>query len=783
MALAREEKSGYPSHGSTNASYLFRLASFRSFVTYDPHVSFIQLASSGFYYAGDNRFIKCQACGNAVVIWSVASDPSDGRYHRDTCLYAVSGSQRSEGDDDLQTDGCTAQPLPATTYDEVTDAQPRGRGVGSTANSNHDVFTADVNRSGHHTRLNVNSSNSLMPQEQSNASIDTPYMPREDATSIDTPYIPWEDAKNEAISPIEPPHTTRVRTHTSSESSGYTSDDTFYDLDLCNPECATWDSNSTACSKNPGHFAYFPIHPLTLQQIPSSARHPDVITFLKLCADLTVRINISNVSKRRSPSDPLHSKSSHMRYGTGFMLEEPMELTTGHTATQAAKSSGRWSEIIRKRLPLLNKNKTSEIYISTNRHLVFDEMEAKRTVVEFNFDHGSKVALKVSRMTRSTTFPGDNCVTLVCTSSDLGLIQRLVRTKDEIAKLSEKFPRKVKECMTKKLFIIHHPHGGDKVLSYGDSVRVMYAMKEAESNSNRRLVKLSGQPSLAHYDSNDSLSKALMYAADTCEGSSGAPVISFKSIFASGGTRTFHLDIWMHNGADISNNLGVSALKVYSQEELHSDNRLRQLNVASQERDESDDDTDNQEVSSPVFKVTSHPSYPAYVVHQKRLESFDNSELPSFLRPGHLATAGFFYAGYSDCVRCFQCGLGLRSWKHGDDIYVEHEKHRPNCQYLQIQQKSRRNITSTNEIEEGVTSTYRDSSSAVSDKDVIVTLLEQENAKLKDQLTCKVCSRAQIKDLFLPCGDLYACSECSRLLTHCPLCNKQILATVNTFFT
>ncbi|CAL1534118.1 unnamed protein product [Lymnaea stagnalis] len=47
---------------------------------------------------------------------------------------------------------------------------------------------------------------------------------------------------------------------------------------------------------------------------------------------------------------------------------------------------------------------------------------------------------------------------------------------------------------------------------------------------------------------------------------------------------------------------------------------------------------------------------------------------------------------------------------------------------------------------------------------------------------CKVCCKSPIKDLFLPCGELYACSECSKLLTHCPSCNTQILATVTTYF-
>lgn len=67
-------------------------------------------------------------------------------------------------------------------------------------------------------------------------------------------------------------------------------------------------------------------------------------------------------------------------------------------------------------------------------------------------------------------------------------------------------------------------------------------------------------------------------------------------------------------------------------------------------------------------------------------------------------------------------------------------------------------------------------------ENIKVALLEKENRALQKQLTCRVCKQAPIKELFLPCGDLYACEECSKSLSHCPACNKQILATVKTYF-
>lgn len=39
-------------------------------------------------------------------------------------------------------------------------------------------------------------------------------------------------------------------------------------------------------------------------------------------------------------------------------------------------------------------------------------------------------------------------------------------------------------------------------------------------------------------------------------------------------------------------------------------------------------------------------------------------------------------AGYADCVRCFYCGVGLKHWVATDDVWTEHVRWRPECEYL-----------------------------------------------------------------------------------------------------
>ncbi|XP_054448227.1 baculoviral IAP repeat-containing protein 3 [Pteronotus mesoamericanus] len=52
------------------------------------------------------------------------------------------------------------------------------------------------------------------------------------------------------------------------------------------------------------------------------------------------------------------------------------------------------------------------------------------------------------------------------------------------------------------------------------------------------------------------------------------------------------------------------------------------------------------------------------------------------VHPEELASAGFYYMGYNDDVKCFCCDGGLRCWEPGDDPWVEHAKWFPSCEYL-----------------------------------------------------------------------------------------------------
>ncbi|KAK0064340.1 baculoviral IAP repeat-containing protein 2-like isoform X1 [Biomphalaria pfeifferi] len=236
--------------------------------------------------------------------------------------------------------------------------------------------------------------------------------------------------------------------------------------------------------------------------------------------------------------------------------------------------------------------------------------------------------------------------------------------------------------------------------------------------------------------------------------------------------------------------------------------------------------------------------YPVYSDAVKRLQSFATWPANHFLSINVLVNAGFFFAGYSDCVRCYSCGLGLRSWKPGDDVDVEHKRFRPSCSLLQLKQRNNvannvasnvasndpsvparpiangdaptpdtaiRDSISITITEEQVPaqnvtsplSTIHDlppapirngqpvasasqASSVQRDmrsvSDVARKLLQRENETLKQQMKCKSCHTADVQDLFLPCGHMSTCKQCSNKFSQCPACGKRILGTVNVYF-
>ncbi|KAH9510066.1 hypothetical protein Btru_043414 [Bulinus truncatus] len=80
--------------------------------------------------------------------------------------------------------------------------------------------------------------------------------------------------------------------------------------------------------------------------------------------------------------------------------------------------------------------------------------------------------------------------------------------------------------------------------------------------------------------------------------------------------------------------------------------------------------------------VTERPKRSEYAVKEQRIKTFSSWPRSHHLDVGDLADAGFYYAGYSDCARCFFCGGGLRNWEEEDNVFVEHARWFPKCAFI-----------------------------------------------------------------------------------------------------
>ncbi|KAH9504936.1 hypothetical protein Btru_061099 [Bulinus truncatus] len=424
------------------------------------------------------------------------------------------------------------------------------------------------------------------------------------------------------------------------------------------------------CERNPGHFGCTPIKYVTQDHLSGPARHPYVVQLLQTFSLLTVRIIIKLTNVGRSD----HSSNI---VGTGFVSfrgsGETQKMTTTHedNGVNGFRNTNDCSN------DMFNNNNDSFIRIETNKHLVSHGQDPGNVTVEFFYDDPCRSNVKTLDVVSilSGQNNGEYGSVLVCRSPDVTLVHQVDQCKQQILNLIANIPDDVKEFLSKKVFIIHHLHGREQHLSHGDCVQVKYKLVADEVNKKSKLHKLSSTDS---ENVPDSL-KMLLYTADTCPGTAGAPVITFSKLSPGG---QFVLDVQMHNGLNKQHELGCTILKACRPDDLVSTYPPKHdIKADGQQKTISDvlPNSTSKLRTSPL----PHPSYPAYTTKQKRLDSYIGWCHNDIHEPDYLAQVGFFYAGYSDCVRCFQCGLGLRSWKPGDHVLSEHSKYRSDCPFLQ----------------------------------------------------------------------------------------------------
>ncbi|CAM9790073.1 unnamed protein product [Lampetra planeri] len=97
-------------------------------------------------------------------------------------------------------------------------------------------------------------------------------------------------------------------------------------------------------------------------------------------------------------------------------------------------------------------------------------------------------------------------------------------------------------------------------------------------------------------------------------------------------------------------------------------------------------DTQNSACSASPMARTTRARNPEMHSVVARLATYQAWPSTANVAAQPLATAGFYYTGHGDNVKCFHCDGGLRNWEQGDNPWYEHGKWFPRCAFL-LQQK------------------------------------------------------------------------------------------------
>lgn len=262
------------------------------------------------------------------------------------------------------------------------------------------------------------------------------------------------------------------------------------------------------CKKNPGHVKFIPVDRFDVHDLPLEYRDIELVEFVKVMSDLTVRVSVKYGSDRRPKTWPdcdipyPHYSGScrkSMRFGTGWVMD----------VHKHDKLCTCWQCC----LPSSPSRPYAVISLRTAAHVVFDETEGEHTTCHLFFDRGGTP----ERCSGVVTLKGMSSVEsdIKCDYSlmknvtyDMDLSDRL----KEMIKKYESFRNKwslswekgtspnldsVHNLKEQLVAIVSHPHGCSKQVTVGHCCRRV-AM--------------------------DGFHSQLIYSTPTCPGSSGAHI-------------------------------------------------------------------------------------------------------------------------------------------------------------------------------------------------------------------------------------------------------------------
>ena len=289
------------------------------------------------------------------------------------------------------------------------------------------------------------------------------------------------------------------------------------------------------CTKNPGHLKFIPVSEFGLENLPRRNQTQDILSCIRDLSDLTVRLRVTWTSWERPDGDQfctLRGKTL-ARLGTGwvsnvFFGDGPCPCTA---CLDNPTPCTEWRSIM----------------VRTACHVVYNEEEAAATTVDVFYDDKrskkdgrTKTLVGVGR----TMSKNKDCdvSTFACFTHDIQLGARLFDAQRLGA--SSRFPEyclatangsaELRDAST--VVVVSHPHGQFKHITLGEWVGLTRLGKDGEGGGPR----VEFVPAYSEY------------RADTCPGSSGAPVVVL-------GPKSALSTLAQHSGYQKCKNLNYSA--------------------------------------------------------------------------------------------------------------------------------------------------------------------------------------------------------------------------------
>ncbi|KAK7478917.1 hypothetical protein BaRGS_00029898 [Batillaria attramentaria] len=177
---------------------------------------------------------------------------------------------------------------------------------------------------------------------------------------------------------------------------------------------------------------------------------------------------------------------------------------------------------------------------------------------------------------------------------------------------------------------------------------------------------------------------------------------------------------------------------------------------------------------------TEVPRRPDMAMINARVATYRNWPPANSHTPIQLAEAGFYYAGHDDCVCCFYCGVGPRHCERNDNPWIQHARWFPRCPYVRqchgqdfIDIVQDRNATRQQYFHECCAGEMAKRSASWYVGQIMMADQRQRlqaDAEIRQRLVCKICLDKEVCIVFLPCGHLVCCAECSPVMGQCPMC-------------